>query len=257
MIDRTRLPTFIIGGAPRSGTTFLCHALDRHPDVYMAKPYIPEPKVFLGAAKDPSKYYERYAEYFGPECAHKARGDKTTLYFENVEGRQRLRQFLPEDIRLLFILREPVARAYSNYLWSKRNGLEHLSFEEAVDLEGNRPNPLPEEKSYARPHDYLVRGDYAQWAAAYLEEFGPERVAFFLYEDIERRPEGLLNDIHTFIGIKPRAFANGEVGVINSAKDVGPELDPDLKARLQRRMAPSVARFALLTGLDISPWGYE
>ena len=47
MADVTR-PTFIIGGAPRSGTNFLCHALDRHPAVYMAKPYMPEPKVFMG-----------------------------------------------------------------------------------------------------------------------------------------------------------------------------------------------------------------
>jgi len=42
-----RLPDFIIGGAPRAGTTWLYELLDRHPDVYMAKPLKPEPKFFL------------------------------------------------------------------------------------------------------------------------------------------------------------------------------------------------------------------
>ena len=42
-----RLPDFIIGGAPRSGTTWLTAALDRHPDIWVAKPLRPEPKFFL------------------------------------------------------------------------------------------------------------------------------------------------------------------------------------------------------------------
>ena len=42
-----RLPDFIIGGAPRSGTTWLYWLLDRHPEIYMASPVKPEPKFFL------------------------------------------------------------------------------------------------------------------------------------------------------------------------------------------------------------------
>src|SRR5262249_60563443 len=43
-----RFPQFIIGGAPRSGTTFLCRALGRHPQASMAQPTVPEPEVFFG-----------------------------------------------------------------------------------------------------------------------------------------------------------------------------------------------------------------
>jgi hypothetical protein len=42
-----KLPTFIIAGAPRGGTTYLYNVLDQHPDIYMAKPGAPEPKFFL------------------------------------------------------------------------------------------------------------------------------------------------------------------------------------------------------------------
>ena len=62
-----RLPDFIIGGAPRSGTTWLYWLLDRHPAVHMARPLAPEPKFFLvdalyakgdkpGALKDASEH---------------------------------------------------------------------------------------------------------------------------------------------------------------------------------------------------------
>ena len=79
MADRSR-PTFIIGGAPRSGTNFLCHALDRHPEVYMGKPYMPEPKVFMDVAQPWAVYAARYAELFAPSGDRPALGEKTSYY---------------------------------------------------------------------------------------------------------------------------------------------------------------------------------
>jgi hypothetical protein len=37
---------------------------------------------------------------------------------------------------------------------------------------------------------------------------------------------------------------------------MGPPLDPTLDRALRERMAPSVRRFAALTGLDVGRWGY-
>ena len=162
-------PTFIIGGAPRAGTNFLCHALDRHPDVYLAKPYLPEPKVFMGPEQPWDVYAARYAAFFAPAGPRRALGEKTTYYLENEACCALIRRHLPA-VRMVFILREPVARAYSNYLWTKKNGLETLPFEEAVRLEGRRASPLPPERDYARPYDYVVRGQYdvfaERWYAA-------------------------------------------------------------------------------------------
>jgi hypothetical protein len=157
---------------------------------------------------------------------------------------------------MLFLLREPVARAYSNYLWSRRNGLETLSFEEAVELEGRRPSPLPPEKAHARPFDYLTRGDYATFAEPYLAALGRDRVAFFLYEDIQARPDVLLRDVQRFIGVEPMPAERLDVGIVNSAREEGPPLDPATEQRLRQRMAPLVRRFASVTGLDVQCWGY-
>jgi hypothetical protein len=255
MIESRLLPAFIIGGAPRSGTTFLCHALDRHPDVYMAKPFIPEPKVFIAPLEDGLDYQGRYAKLFAGASDRHARGEKTSNYLESAEACHRIHVHVP-GVRLIFVVREPVGRAYSNYLWSRKNGLETLTFEEAIRLEGQRPNPLPPEQDYARPFDYLSRGDYATFAQRYYDIFGREAVSFFLYEHIQTQPDLLLRDVQKFIGVDPLPFEKLDPGIVNSARDLGPPIDPKTESRLRQQMLPKVRRFGALTGLDLSIWGY-
>ena len=250
-----RRPSFIIGGAPRAGTNFLCHALDRHPDVYLAKPYMPEPKVFMGPEQPGSVYAARYAALFEAAGERRALGEKTTYYLENEACCALIRRHLPA-VRLVFVVREPVARAYSNYLWTKKNGLETLPFDEAVRLEGRRASPLPPERDYARPYDYLARGRYDVFAARWYAALGRERVAFLLYEDLVGTPEPVLARLQAFIGVPVTPLGADDLGVINSAGTTGPPLDAALERALRERMAPAVRRFAALTGLDVGRWGY-
>src|SRR5206468_2663893 len=96
-----RLPDFIIGGAPRSGTTWLYHLLDRHPDIYMAKPVKPEPKFFLV-----DQLYERGLEYYATTwfaAAGDARlaGEKSTDYLESSAAADRIARDLPR-VNLVF-----------------------------------------------------------------------------------------------------------------------------------------------------------
>jgi hypothetical protein len=250
------LPDFIIGGAPRSGTTFLCHALEHNPAVFLAKPYIPEPKVLVVPGRSPRACVERYGALFASARSGQVLGEKTSYYLESAQACGLMKQVAPRA-KILFIVREPVARAYSNYLWSRRNGLERLPFEEALALEGRRADPLPPEKSYARPFSYLERGNYGCFARRYYEAFGREQVRFFLYEDIERAPERLLEEIQRFIGVDPLPFQALDAGMVNAARDTGPALDPALAERLRHEMRPKVREFATLTALDVSAWGYD
>ena len=254
MADLTR-PTFIIGGAPRSGTNFLCHALDRHPAVYMAKPYMPEPKVFMGAEQPWAVYAGRYAELFAAAGGRPSLGEKTSYYLENEAACRLIARHLPE-VRMLFVVREPVARAYSNYLWTKKNGLETLPFDEAVRLQGQRPSPLPPGREYARPYDYLPRGLYDVFAERWFAVLGRARVRFLLYEALVSKPEAVLVGIQDFIGVRRAPLGADDLGVINSAREMGPPLDGALERTLRERLTPSVKRFAALTGLDVAAWGY-
>jgi hypothetical protein len=250
------LPTFIIGGAPRSGTTLLCHLLERHPDIFIMQPYIPEPKVLVTPNPDGrEEYLRRYADGLAGAGAQRARGEKTSYYLENEQVPGRIGELFG-SVRLLFIVREPVQRAYSNYLWSRQNGIETMTFAEAVELEGARPNPLGAEREYARPFDYLTRGRYATFAERYYSRFGRDSVRFVLYEDLERRPEGIMHDVQTFIGVDPLPMDAQALGRINAVRGDGPNLDRALEATLRARIAPEVKRFGHLTGLDVSAWGY-
>jgi Sulfotransferase domain len=255
MTASTPLPTFIIGGAPRSGTTYLAEVLSRHPEVFMPKPLLPEPKVFFGPRLSVEAYRERYRKLFAQANGHRLLGEKTSNYLENPDLGELIQAVAP-DVQMIFIVREPVARAYSNYLWSTKNRLETLSFEEAVAREGTRASPLPPENLHAKPFDYLIRGNYDALSAPYMAAFEPGRIRFFLYEDITLRPKQFVRELQEFVGAEPLPFEQLDVGVVNSAREVGPALDPQTDHQLRERMRPAVQRFAALTGLDISSWGY-
>lgn len=248
-------PDFIIGGAPRSGTTFLCHALDRHPEVFMAKPFIPEPKAFVGKPKQREDYLSIYQGFFPSANEGQLRGEKSSAYFESAQCCELIKSMVP-SVKFVFIVREPVSRAYSNWIRSTENGLETLSFEEAVKLEGKRPNPLPPEKSYARPFDYLTRGHYATFAERYYQAFGREAVQFLLYEDLGRDPGKLLRQLHSFLGIAERPQDGESLGLINSARENGALIRQETERELRGYFAAEVSRFTSLTGFDVSAWGY-
>lgn len=251
-----RMPHFIIGGAPRSGTTFLCHFLDSHPDIFIAKPFIPEPKVFMTHSKEGATgYSKRYELLFSSAEEGKILGEKTSYYLENEQAFMRICQTFTE-MKFIFLVREPVQRAYSNYLWSTKNNVEHLSFSEAIEREGQRENPFPQELAYAKPFDYLTRGCYDIFARRYINAFGQNNVKFFLFENLYVAPDRLLQDIQEFIGVSSLPLDPLKTKPINTRDKDVPLLDKRLSSELKERMRPSVERFSHYTGLDVEAWGY-
>jgi hypothetical protein len=253
---KARLPRFIIGGAPRSGTTFAAALLDQHPEIYVGKPYVPEAKVFMTPAEGGAAGFKsRYARLFEPADSAAVLGEKTSYYLENEQVVPRALATLSDDAHFIFVLREPVARAVSNYLWSRHNGLETLPFADAIALEGRRESTLPPEQSYARPFDYMTRGHYAAFAQRYFEAFGRDRVHFLLFEDIALRPEAFCHAIQLAAQVDPlplNRFRYEPVNVLAQTLAIAPALE----AALRERIRPEVERLAAMTGLDVSRWGY-
>jgi hypothetical protein len=248
------LPDVVIGGAPRCGTTFLAELLAKHPGAYLARPIIPEPKVCL--RPDPrgdAGYAETYVRLFADAPRDAVRIEKTSNYFENAAARERLARVLPTT-KFVFMLREPVARAYSNWKWSTHNGLETLPFAEAVALEGRRPNPLGPERESARPFDYMLRGRYGSFAAAWYALIGCERIRFFLFEDALRDPASFVRVLQDWIGLQPLPWSALRTGRVNATEPDPTGLDPALATRLREAISPEVAAFAALSGLDLGAW---
>jgi hypothetical protein len=254
MASRNAPPDVVIGGAPRSGTTFVAKLLAKHPGIFLASPIIPEPKVCLYPhPRGDAGHVEQYRQLFSTAPAGAVCVEKTSNYFENDLARERLARVLP-DTKFVFILREPVSRAYSNWKWSTKNKLETLPFAEAVELEGKRANPLGADREAARPFDYMLRGRYGTFAAAWYTRFGVERVRFFLFEDAIRHPARFVRELQEWIGVSALPWSDLRTDKVNATDPEPIGLDPALAETLRARIYPEVETFARITGLDLSVW---
>ncbi len=248
-----RLPDFIIGGAPRAGTTWLYELLDRHPRVHMAKPLKPEPKFFLVDdlyAKGLRYYAERW---FADAPPDRLTGEKSTDYLESREAAERIARDVPR-VKLVFILREPADRAFSNFAWTRMNGIETEDFETALRLEEARERTLPERWKFARPFSYFSRGLYADLLQEYLDRFPREQILVLKFEDIEAAPSALAERLHRFLGVEPRPSDAEGLGVINPSEKRGEVMADAVREALQARYREPNRRLAELLGPDFTLW---
>lgn len=253
MRNAVTLPDFIIAGAPRSGTTWLCRALCRHPFVYVT-PSPPEPK-FFNVDENYAKGIEHYIQTYFPNIdAGIVAGEKSTNYLESEVAASRIAKDRP-DVKLIFLLRDPVERAFSNWLWSRMNGVESEDFETALRLEQYREEHVEAKLRYARPHALFSRGLYADLLQPWLERFPREHLLFLRYEAIPHDPEGLIASVHRFLGVAERPSDVADLGVVNKASGEGSETMPaHVREALQRAYAEPNRRLARLLP-DFPVWG--
>jgi len=247
-----RLPGFLIAGAPRAGTTWLYHLLDRHPEIAMAKPVRPEPKFFLN-----DEIYQKglsyYASTWFAALPHgRLLGEKSTNYLESAAAASRIAKDLP-GIKLVFILRDPVMRAWSNYRWTVMNQMEDRDFLSALQQEERQPTILPPHLRYARPYDYFARGLYYRMLKPYFDLFPRRDILCLRYEDIGGNPNELVSALHNFLGVAVRGEDGEALGVINAASEEA-QMPLDARAWLAERYAAPNKDLGRLLGEDYSTW---
>lgn len=249
-----RLPDFIIGGAPRSGTQWLYATAERHPDIQMAKPLVPEPKFFLR-----NDLYERGLRYYSDTWfasipLTKLAGEKSTNYLESAAAAERIRHSLP-TVKIVFVLRNPADRAFSNYLWSRQNLLETEDFETALALEDAREAGVTEELRYSRPHALFSRGLYADLLRPYFERFPREQILILRYEDIGATPGDVAESLHRFLGVVPRREDGENQERLNPAKNGrASQMNPATRRWLSNRYAAPNARLYDMLGPGFAVW---
>ena len=193
------LPNFLVVGAQKSGTTSLHHYLKEHPDIYL--PEGKETKFFARPDRYEKgiEFYER--EYFSGYNGEKAVGEVDPDYMFYEEALDRICEHIPvERLRFIFLLRNPVERAFSHYLMTYRRGEEKLDFSEAIRCEEKRATG----DYYSRSRfSYISRGLYFPQIERFLKKVGRENVLILLTEDLERDPAGVLKRCFQFLNVDP------------------------------------------------------
>ena len=247
-----RFADFIIAGAPRSGTTWLYELLARHPKVHMARPAAPEPKFFLV-----DEIYQRglphYARWFAEALPGQLAGEKSTNYLESAVAARRIHAHLPQ-VKLIFILRNPVERAYSNYLWSRMNGLETEEFTAALALEAQREQSLAPHLRFARPFSYFARGLYADLLRPYLELFPRRQILFLRFEDIVENSVRLSVGLSEFLAVEIRLKDVIALGRVNVSEKITADMPVAARNHLTAAYSEPNRRLARVLGEEFEIW---
>ena len=187
------LPNFLICGTMKGGTTSLYHYLKDHPEIYF--PRIKEIHYFNSNYHKGIEWYKRF--FKGVTSKHKAIGEVTPayMYFEYVP--ERIHEVLP-DVKLIFILRDPIKRAYSHYWHSVRRGTEFLPFEEAIKIEDER---ISKGRPYKGWYSYLDRGKYIEQINRFLKYFSKDQMLILITEEVNQNLRENMIKIFKFINV--------------------------------------------------------
>ena len=177
---------FLVVGAAKSGTETLFGTLSRHPGTFIpqrkgCRYFSCMPADFSGPKTISSNYIiqslEDYQALFKRAKRDQLCGDISPdyLYFYHNAVPKILNE-INAQAPVIIILRNPIDRAYSNYLHHVREGWEKLSFEDALDVEGERRSA-----NWTWGWSYVDVGLYAEQVKAYMDNF--ERVLILLFEE--------------------------------------------------------------------------
>jgi len=277
------LPTFLIGGAPKAGTTFLYHYCKEHPDVCMSSPK--ETGFFHKNYDKGLGWFKRHFDHWEGETAI---GEASVMTFPTPGAEQRVADVVPE-VRLIFLLRNPIERAYSDYLYNLQQGwippdvTFHQMIRGEVDVKGHSGEAL------------INRGLYLKHLHRFEKHFKRSRMCIILTRDLKEDPISVVRSVYDFIEVstnylpetmeqrnttnyihhkgayqilraawQPVKRVVGNIGPVDTVrdrvrsyffgKDEKPEMRPEDRAYLRERYESPNERLAEWLGRDLSHW---
>ena len=255
------LPTAILVGASKSGTSALATYLAQHRA--FSQPFFKEAHFFNADVRRGRLYYRA----FFPTVIHRwvvqasgrqlVTGDFTPSYYYCPHAPRQIREQVG-DVKILMMLRNPIDRAFSHYKSAVLTGLEHGTFEEALAREEGRvrgeiERMRDEEGYHSLPffrHAYVRRGYYADYVPGWLERFSPENVLILIFEDFVKAPDAILGQTCRFLNLDPLHLKTYPKINASPSQD---RCDPATRERLEETFRPYNERLTQLLGRSL-PW---
>jgi hypothetical protein len=207
--QQSRLPDFVVIGAPKCGTTSLFQYLRQHPGVFLPRQkelhYFTRDQLGLHHSGPGDEHVLRsvcatraeYEAHYRGAGDEGAVGDISPSYFEYPEVSERIRDEL-KDPRIVLLLRDPIEKAHSQYMHLVRDARETLSFLDALEAEEDRIRA-----GWSMIWHYAAGSRFADRTRQYLDAFGHDRMRVLLFEDLVQSPDTVLSDLCEFLGVDP------------------------------------------------------
>lgn len=196
------LPDFIIVGAMKCGTSTLAAQLGAQPGLFMTTPK--EPNFFSDDdvyAKGPDWYKELFSEA-GPDDI---KGEASTHYTKkptHPEALARMRQMLDQP-KIIYLIRDPVARAVSHYIHEWTMGVM----------------PRDVERAFSEHRELVSYGCYADQIVPYIDAFGADNVLILSLEAMKKSPQQVLEQVCAFLGYTGEPRWSEDRGQVNASAD--------------------------------------
>jgi len=243
--------SFIITGAQKSGTTALSWFLAQHPDICM--PSVKEVNFFVRTDRfkhDRREDYQDYHDLFVSYRPGQIDGEASPHYLPSPVFARRAHDYDP-NLKLICILRNPIERAYSNYIMEVERAWEHQSFGQAIRAEWRR---CLWHRFRRRPrshrHAYVQRGRYARQVRRLLRRFRQDQILVLLTEDLMDDHVPTLQRVYDFLGVQ-RVDPPQPEKVFSA--DYDPMADDD-RRYLQDLYRTDIAELSQIIGRDLSHW---
>lgn len=199
-----KLPDFIIAGAMKAGTTTLHSILNELHSIFM-----PEREIlffdiddtqqnfdfFVGVSRrwllfDYEEHFDEYLDWYSSFFLEAGKnqmiGEDSTTYMASTKAPKRIAKLLP-DVKLIFLLRDPISRAYSHYWHLVKTGYAIYNFERTIQY---------------MPGTILQRGFYKKQIQRYKKLFPEKNLKFIIFEDFIHKIQETTDDICTFLGLQ-------------------------------------------------------
>lgn len=199
------LPDFLVIGAQKAGTTALYAYLRWHPQI--TGPFWKEVSFF---DRHWAKGEFWYRGQFPLRREGRLVGEASPSYVFHPLAPERVRSLVPA-VKLIALLREPAARAYSHYQHEVALGREPLSFEDALAAEDERlrgevDRLRSDPRAFSRAwwdHTYVSRGLYAEQLERWLALFPRAQLLVVTTEQLGARPAETYANVLQFLGTRP------------------------------------------------------
>lgn len=203
------LPNLIVIGAMKCGTSSLYHYLTLHPDVFMSTPK--ELDFFIKTMNwnKGIKWYESHFRENGKASKIKIYGEASTNYSKHptfIGVPSRMYSLLP-DVKLIYLIRNPIDRIVSHYIHNYYDELEDRSFSEILSNFDN--------------NHYINCSKYYMQLEQYLNYYPKKNILVIATEELNKFPQDTMKRLFNFLNIDASFYSQKFTKVIHKTAEKG------------------------------------